>query len=266
MIKFLFLLFALLPVTLYAQYWQQEVNNVIHVSLDDENNILNGEIFIDYHNNSPDTLQEIFFHVYPNAYKHSETAFAKQYLENGNTDFIFSKEEDKGYIENLHFSLWQEEEIIDRLPSKQNSSPIKYEKTKDEDIIKINLPYPLLPGKSIQIHTPFSVKIPKVFSRLGFDGQAYQVSQWFPKPAVYDQNGWRAMPYLDQGEFYSEFGNYIVHITLPENYIVMATGAVDQKENNWLDSLSKLPLPAENLYKNNFPESAKQQKTITFKA
>ncbi len=74
------------------------------------------------------------------------------------------------------------------------------------------------------ITTPFHVKLPGVFSRSGWKDQAYQVTQWYPKPAVYDKQGWHPMPYLDQGEFYSEFGSYDVRITVPEYYAVAATG------------------------------------------
>ena len=73
--------------------------------------------------------------------------------------------------------------------------------------------------------TPFHVKIPSgEFSRLGHIGQSYQITQWYPKPAVYDSKGWHEMPYLDQGEFYSEFGNFEVNITVPTDYLVAATG------------------------------------------
>jgi hypothetical protein len=56
------------------------------------------------------------------------------------------------------------------------------------------------------------------------------LTQWYPKPAVYDHKGWHPMPYLDQGEFYSEFGNYKVNVTLPGAYVVGATGVLQTKE------------------------------------
>jgi hypothetical protein len=61
-------------------------------------------------------------------------------------------------------------------------------------------------------------------SRMGHIEQTYQITQWYPKPAVYDEKGWHPMPYLNQGEFYSEYGSFDVSITLPENYTVGATG------------------------------------------
>ena len=91
----------------------------------------------------------------------------------------------------------------------------------------------------IIITTPFHVQLPENFSRGGHTGQAYQVTQWFPKPAVYDSKGWHPMPYLDQGEFYSEFGNYDVRITVPENYVVAATGELqNEDEKEWLKKRS----------------------------
>ena len=98
------------------------------------------------------------------------------------------------------------------------------------DIAILTLLKPLKSGESCVITTPFLIKIPKVFSRFGHNGQTYNVTQWYPKPAVYDINGWNPMPYLNQGEFYSEFGDFDVKISLPKNYIVAATGIL-QNEN-----------------------------------
>lgn len=218
-----------------AGYWQQRVDNDIAVTLDDKEHMLRGNINISYQNNSPDTLKFIYIHLYPNAYSTDRTAYERQAVENGDTKHYFSDPEDRGYIDSLKFSVTNQANVV--------GTPGMVT-TQDADIIRLILPEPLVPGGRINIETPFRVKIPLTFSRMGHDKQSYQISQWFPKPAVYDAKGWHPMPYLDQGEFYSEYGSYHVEVTLPENYIVMGTGNIlEGKENTWLDSLSKLPTP-----------------------
>jgi hypothetical protein len=107
------------------------------------------------------------------------------------------------------------------------------------DIAYVGLPKPILPGESIHLKTPFLVQMPYCFSRIGHDAQQYQVTQWYPKPAVYDREGWHPMPYLDQGEFYAEFASYDVQISLPKNYIVGATGDLqDSSEIKFLHHLA----------------------------
>ncbi len=192
-------------------YWQQQVNYNITVSLNDKEHTLDGNETMEYFNNSDDTLHFIWIHLWMNAFKNDRTAFTEQQLENGSTDFYFSEEEDKGYINRLAFKV-------------NGTIAIKEDHPKHQDIIKIILPSPLAPKQKCIIETPFHVKLPYNFSRGGHVGQSYQITQWYPKAAVYDRKGWHEMPYLDQGEFYSDFGNYEVTITLPENYIVAATG------------------------------------------
>lgn len=192
-------------------YWQQKVDHKIRVTLDDNSHILRGFQEMVYTNNSPDTLEYIFMHLYPNAYKHDHTAYAKQKVENGETKFYFSDKYEKGFIDSLSF--------------KANNLPLNYSKYNDnEDVVFLELVESLLPGQSVTIETPFRVVIPKTFSRLGHVGQSYQITQWYPKPAVYDRDGWHMMPYLDQGEFFYEYGDYDVEITLPKNYVVASTG------------------------------------------
>lgn len=203
-------------------YWQQQVNYTIDVSLNDKEHALSGFEKIEYINNSPDTLTFIWFHIWPNAYKNDKTAFSDQLLENGNTKFYFSGKEEKGYINRLDFK-------VNDITAETEDHP------QHIDIIKLVLPSPLAPGQKIIITTPFHVKLPYNFSRGGHDGESYQVTQWYPKPAVYDKNGWHPMPYLDQGEFYSEFGDFDVSITVPENYVVAATGELQNaEEKEWL--------------------------------
>jgi len=209
-------------------YFQQHVAYDIEVTLNDSSHTLNAYEKIIYTNNSPDTLDFIWFHLWPNAYKNTETAAAKQAERFLSTKFIYTKEKDRGYIDSLHFKV----DGID-------AETIVHEEW--IDVTKLILPKPIFPGENIVIETPFHVKIPKVISRLGHIGKHYEITQWYPKPAVYDRDGWHPMPYLNMGEFYSEFGSFDVSITLPKEYRIMATGDLidGELEYAWLDSLAE---------------------------
>ncbi len=235
-------------------YFQQRVDYDIAVSLNDSSNMLDGKITIRYRNNSPDTLTFIYMHLWPNAYSDRSSALSRQLLESGNTSLYFARKEDRGFIDQLAFTV--DGQRVDMKFDSQHS-----------DIAQIMLREPLLPGKEAEIATPFRVKIPSgKISRMGFIGQSYQVSQWYPKPAVYDRNGWHPMPYLDQGEFYSEFGSFKVAITLPENYVVAATGRLQETtERDWL--LEKAIATSQIAVFDTalaYPLSASKLKTITF--
>lgn len=210
---------------LYTGYWQQEVNYEIKVKLDDKKHYLRASESIVYTNNSPDTLHEIYFHLWPNGYKNVRTEFSKQRLREGKKDFYYSRKEERGFIDSLDFRANGESLFVDYMD-------------RSKEIAKLKLKKPLAPKQSITITTPFRVKLPKVNSRLGHVGQSYQITQWYPKPAVYDSKGWHTFPYLDQGEFYSEFGSFDVAITLPKNYTVASTGILQNPEEH--ERLQKL--------------------------
>ncbi|MFM2138584.1 MAG: hypothetical protein RJA57_891, partial [Bacteroidota bacterium] len=245
------------------QYFQQQLRYRIDVTLNDADRTLDGFERIDYTNRSPDTLRYIWFHLWPNAYKNDRTRFCDQLLENGDTRFYFSNEEDRGYINRIDFK------VDDRTASTEDHP-------EHADIIKLLLPDPLPPGGTTRITTPFHVKLPRNVSRGGFNGETFQATQWYPKPAVYDRNGWHPMTYLDQGEFYAEFGDYDVRITLPANYVVAATGRLqDENERNWLRNRSGFSWqPVKQRIKNpagqyitryqNVPASDKNNKTLQY--
>lgn len=232
---FAFLVITLFQANLYAQTlpknrnqanWQQKVDYTIEAHLNVKTKVLNAFETITYYNQSPNEIKEIYMHLWPNAYKNTNTAYAKQDLENGKTNFYFSDPKDRGYIDSLDFKV--------------NGEKVKWELTENIDIAKIILSQTLMPGQMLQLSTPFRVKIPAVFSRAGFEDGIFCMTQWYPKPAVYDVNGWNPIPYLNQGEFYSEFGKYDVSITLPKNYVLAATGEVqDPKEKQWWLQRSK---------------------------
>ncbi|MDO8999439.1 MAG: M1 family metallopeptidase [Bacteroidota bacterium] len=241
-------------------YFQQEVNYKIDVILNDKQHSISATEEIQYINNSDQSLTYIYFHLWPNAYKNHSTALAKQLLQQNKTNFYFSKPEERGFIDSLDFKV--------------NGKSIKIEfDVENIDICKLVLNEPLRSLDTILINTPFFVKIPDAkFSRLGHDQQAYFITQWYPKPAVFDKEGWHQMPYLDQGEFFSEFGSFDVKITVPKNYLLAATGdRIDaEEEENFLNEkviqtltrLDKSDFREEDM---SFPESSKETKTIRFK-
>lgn len=255
---FSFLLITFFSSNASAQkYFQQEVNYTINATLDDVKHEIAGNESFEYINNSPNTLHFIYIHLWPNAYKNNNTELAKDLLKHGETTFHFAKDIDRGYIDSIDFKI--------------DGKKARWELLKDSiDICKLYLNQPLKSGNKITVSTPFHVKIPSgTFSRLGHIGQSYQITQWYPKPAVYDVNGWNYMPYINQGEFYAEFGSYDVSITLPKNYVLGATGdRIDSEEELlWLEKKVEETRAIETYDPTDlaFPPSDTVLKTVRFK-
>lgn len=225
----LFTLIITFALNVFSQkeYFQQQVNYTINTELvPSENKIISSETIV-YKNNSPDTLTFLYFHLWPNAYKNKHTALAKQMIYMGKDDLFFNAKKIGGYIDSLDFT------------SDGTKLKWKYDK-KYIDICVITLNKPLYPGQSVNISTPFVVHIPNDISRMGQKDSAYQITQWYPKPAVYDIYGWHQFPYLDQGEFYSEYGSFDVSITVPKQQVVAATGNLQNKDElKWLQDLNE---------------------------
>ncbi len=233
-------------------YFQQQVNYQIDVRLDDKAHVLHASEAFTYHNNSPSTLDTLWIHLWPNGYRDRHTALCKQKDSQNDFDLHFASEEDRGWIDSLDF--------------RSNNGQLRWGyDPNNADIAWIHLGNPLQPRDSITISTPFRVKVPDArFSRLGHTGQAYYITQWYPKPAVFDNSGWHAMPYLNQGEFYSEFGTFDVRITLPGNYVMAATGERigNPAEDAFMDSLASAPVNTDR--GNVFPPSSPRMKTVRF--
>ncbi len=237
-------------------YFQQDVAYDIKVSLDDVKHELNAFETIIYKNNSPDELTFIYMHLWPNAYKNNETAMGKQLKEDGSLFFYYAKDADRGYIDSLDFKVDGQSVKLEYVPG-------------NIDIGKIILNKPLAPGGQISITTPFHVKLPSgKISRLGHIDQQYQITQWYPKPAVYDRDGWHEIPYLTQGEFFSEFGTFDVYITVPKNYVLGSTGDLinNPQEVAFIDSLweATKKITKYDSKDDAFPASSKELKTLHY--
>jgi len=261
-LSILLLLFSLNFPFAQAKYFQQEVNTKIDVTLNDSIHTLNGNIEIEYINNSPDELSEIYIHLWANAYKNRKTAFSKQKVNQGSGTFYFAEDESLGRFKKLNFTV--------------DNNTVEWGYYKGHaDIAVLKLVNTLKPGGKITIKTPLNLKIPASFSRLGHVGESYQMTQWFPKPAVYDKAGWHPMAYVDMGEFYSEFGSYDVKITLPKNYVVGSTGELQnesekeflqQRVNETSKILAGKTADDFKMMGDTFPNSSPTMKTLHYKA
>lgn len=200
-----------------THYWQQDLRYNIKASLDDKQHSITASETIVYKNNAPDALTFIWFHIWPNAYKNESTALMQQ-LKNDTARSRKKENFGQGYIEGLAFTVNGKTATTEPHPNPQYI-----------DIIKLVLDKPLQPGDSITIATPFTIQLPPYFSRSGYADGEFMACQWYPKPAVYDKSGWHEFPYLDMGEFYSEYATYSVDITLPADYVVGATGVLQTK-------------------------------------
>ena len=185
---------------------------------------------ITWKNNSQDTIRELMFHTYLNAFKNSQSTYFREsqqeYNINGN---------EWGYIDVQRMVVVDGEPLTHTLKYVQTDD----NNTADQTVLQAKLSTPVLPGKEIKLAITFLSKLPKIISRTGYErGDFYMVGQWFPKIAVYEKagtrgrkkGGWNCHQFHYNSEFYSDFGNYDVEITVPENFRVAATGFL-QNEN-----------------------------------
>jgi aminopeptidase N len=205
-------------------YFQQAVNYDITVNLDPETARLAGTEALIYFNNSPDTLREIYFHLYYNS-SSPGSYMDRQAQERGDYDKGSTPLDKIGYME---ISL-----------IKNDGFPVDNFLI-DNTIMQVPLHSFLLPGDSTYIYLEFSAQIPSEGPRAARRGKHFDVGQWYPKPAVYDKHGWHKEQHLSRGEFFGEYGNFSVELTLPEDFIVAHCGSLLNEEEIFGE---RLPVP-----------------------
>jgi hypothetical protein len=185
-------------------YWQQRVHYTVTATLDETQNKLRSEGVLVYTNNSPDTLREMFFHQYLNAFRPGSKWSAVDARENRER-FQNLREPDIGY-ERLTMSP-----VVDGTPV-----IIDYPGAPDSTVMHFRLPRPLAPHDSITIRLAWDARPSTVTRRQGRRGRTWDFAQWYPKVAVYDRGGWEPNPLVPAGELYGEFGTYDVTMVVRE--------------------------------------------------
>ena len=212
---YLILLIALNSTINAQNYWQQAVDYNMRVDVNVKTFQYSGKQELLYTNNSPDSLKKVFYHLYFNAFQPgSEMAVRVKTGKDKNTRFNVDidslKPNEVGYLK------------VSNL--KQEGKNLKYKLS--ETILEVLLFKPLSPGESTRLTLDFEGQVPKLVRRAGRDsaeGVALSMAQWYPKIAEYDYEGWNAEPYLGR-EFHGVWGDFDVTLTLDREYIVAASG------------------------------------------
>ncbi|MFZ4619458.1 MAG: M1 family aminopeptidase [Bacteroidota bacterium] len=188
-----------------AGYWQQRTDYSVKASLNAEKRILTGTETITYYNNSPDTLRTIVWHLYQN---------------------IFRKDSSPRKNDEQSSRAYGDTKGITVEAVSVNGTSVT--PNVDETVMETPLTTPLLPKTTAAITVSWNYEITKGADlRTGSIGKDFGLCQWYPQIAVYDDvRGWDRTQYLGISEFYTEYGNWNVELTVPKNFVLASTGTL----------------------------------------
>ena len=212
----------------------------IKAELDPGSQTIKGELVLDWRNPSGDTVNELRFHLYLNAFKNARSVFN---VKGRSKESI---ETDYGYIDIDEIRTNRGEDLTGRLKFIQPDEDAAGDRLillsgkplapdvcgKDQTVASVLLPTAVLPDSSVRVKIRFTSKLPKLSSRTGYSKDYFFVAQWFPKLGVYEPtgmryartSGWNTHQFHPSSEFYSNHSLYQVDITLPEDYTVGSGG------------------------------------------
>lgn len=198
-----------------TSYWQQHVDYTMNIDMDVNTFQYTGDQELVYTNNSPDTLKKVFYHLYFNAFQPgSEMDVRSRTIADPDQR-----------VKDRISKLTPEEQGYLRVNSlTQNEQALQYEEV--GTILEVSLNEPLLPGQKMTFNMEFEGQVPLQIRRSGrnsSEGVALSMTQWYPKLAEYDFEGWHADPYIGR-EFHGVWGDFDVKINIDKEYILGGTG------------------------------------------
>lgn len=208
-------------------YWQQQADYTMEIDMDVTSFQFNGTQNIVYTNNSPDVLDNVFYHLYFNAFQPgSEMDIRAQTISDPDRRLAQNVGTKENPIYESRIAKLQAGEIgyINVKSLSQNGKPLNYDVV--GTVLEVKLNQPIQPGAQVNFDMVFEGQVPIQIRRSGRnnkEGVALSMSQWYPKLAEYDDEGWHAYPYIAR-EFYSVWGNYDVKITIDKTYVLGGTG------------------------------------------
>jgi len=250
--KIIFLILSLVSFSLFAQnqtYWQQHVDYTMEIDMNVKNYQFNGKQKLVYTNNSPDELNEVFYHLQFNAFQPgSEMDVRLQNIVDPDARMVnnLGTKEAPNYESRISKLKPNEIGFQKIISLKQNNKVVKYEVI--GTILKVTLNTPIKTGKKATFDMEFQAQVPVQIRRSGRnnkEGIALSMAQWYPKLAEYDNEGWHANEYIAR-EFYGVWGNFDVTIHIDKNYAIGGTGYLQNPQqvgHGYEDKTKKLNLP-----------------------
>lgn len=185
----------------------------IEAYLDARRHIVEATEWIDWYNHSDTWVNQLYFHLYLNAFKNDRSVFMREQgfrLRN-------QKLRRPGRIEIVSFQTTNGTDLL----SKSSTDLIPNDATQ----MVTTLPRPVPPRKTLSLVIKFRAYLPQLVARSGYDREFNFVAQWYPKLARFCSDGrWISFPYHGLGEFYADFARYQVSVNVPSSYIIGATG------------------------------------------
>ena len=211
----LFLLLAFVQLSFSQNYWQQHVEYFMDINVDVSDFTFSGKQKLIYTNNSPDTINKVYYHLFFNAFRPgSQMDIRSRTIKDPDSR-----------VGNRIFELTPKDYgSLDVISLEQNGKEIVFEQK--ETILLARLEKPLLPGKKTELSMVFKGQVPLQIRRSGKmnkEGVHLTMTQWFPKLSEYDFEGWHPNPYIAR-EFHGVWGDYTVNITIDKNYVIGGTG------------------------------------------
>jgi hypothetical protein len=216
-----------------APYWQQHVDYKMEVSMDVKNYQYKGKQELVYTNNSPDTLRKVFYHLYPNAFQPGSEMDARLHsIKDPDARMVNKiKDADGKEVKQSRIETLKPNEIGFLKITNFKQDGVTAQTRTSSTILEVTLAKPILPNSKTTFTLDFEGQVPVQIRRSGRnnkEGVELSMSQWYPKLAEFDFEGWHADPYIAR-EFHGVWGNFDVKITIDKEYTIGGSGYLQDK-------------------------------------
>ena len=205
----------------------RNANYTIEATLDPATKSIRGTQVLRWRNLQETPTSELWFHLYWNAWRNSSSSWMiEDHQQKRSSLHGMEREGDWSFLEVDRIELLDGSSVPTRFESPDDDNPL------DQTVLVADLPFPVEPGQEVEVRLDWRARIPRTFDRTGYRGDFFFIAHWFPKLGVYEAEGWNCHQFHASTEFYSDFGAYDVTLTLPDPFVIGATGRQTESASN----------------------------------